>query len=193
MDKITIVNKISEGLFESALSNNLVSQFKEDLKFIVFTLKNNNELFTFLTSPFIEYKEKLKTVNQVFNSTLENDMLSFLNLLIEKNLLSYIEVIKTQFEKLSNEHENIIEGTIYTPFELSDNQIKSLELSFSNKLKKTIKFKQKIEKNLIAGIKIILDDTVYEYTINSKLEEAKQNIIDQINKKYNEDGGDINE
>ena len=164
MDKITIVNKISEGLFESALSNNLVSQFKEDLKFIVFTLKNNNELFTFLTSPFIEYKEKLKTVNQVFNSTLENDMLSFLNLLIEKNLLSYIEVIKTQFEKLSNEHENIIEGTIYTPFELSDNQIKSLELSFSNKLKKTIKFKQKIEKNLIAGIKIILDDTVYEYT-----------------------------
>ncbi|HBS10469.1 MAG TPA: hypothetical protein DEA28_01890, partial [Firmicutes bacterium] len=80
-----------------------------------------------------------------------------------------------------------------TPFELSDNQIKSLELSFSNKLKKTIKFKQKIEKNLIAGIKIILDDTVYEYTINSKLEEAKQNIIDQINKKYNEDGGDINE
>lgn len=193
MDKITIVNKISEGLFESALSNKLVSQFKEDLKFIVFTLKNNNELFTFLTSPFIEYKEKLKTVNQVFNSTLENDMLSFLNLLIEKNLLSYIEVIKTQFEKLSNEHENIIEGTIYTPFELSDNQIKSLELSFSNKLKKTIKFKQKIEKNLIAGIKIILDDTVYEYTINSKLEEAKQNIIDQINKKYNEDGGDINE
>lgn len=193
MDKITIVNKISEGLFESALSNNLVSQFKEDLKFIVFTLKNNNELFTFLTSPFIEYKEKLKTANQVFNSTLENDMLSFLNLLIEKNLLSYIEVIKTQFEKLSNEHENIIEGTIYTPFELSDNQIKSLELSFSNKLKKTIKFKQKIEKNLIAGIKIILDDTVYEYTINSKLEEAKQNIIDQINKKYNEDGGDINE
>ena len=89
MDKITIINKISEGLFESALTNNLVSAYKEDLKFIVFTLKNDKDLFSLLNSPFIDYKEKTKVTTQVFGKTLEADMIAFLNLIVEKELISY--------------------------------------------------------------------------------------------------------
>lgn len=186
MDKITIVNKISEGLFESALTNNLVSAYKEDLKFIVFTLKNDKDLFSLLNSPFIDYKEKAKVTTQVFGKTLEADMIAFLNLIVEKELISYIDLFASHFESLANEKDNIITGIIYTPFLLDESQIKKLEKAFRNRLNKTVKLTQKEEKSLIAGIRVVINDYVYEYSINSKLEDVKQNLITRINKQYNE-------
>lgn len=177
MIKDALINKVCEGFYSSGKENKAVIRYQEELKFFSWILKTNPELEQFLASPFLEEKEKNKTLDKLFSTVLLPEVIMFLKLLINKKLIQSFEDVKQEFDNLALKDENILIGTIYTPFKLNDQQISKLQLAFSKKLEKNVIFNQIIDESIIAGLKIILDTKLYEYSIDSKLNQIKEKLI----------------
>ncbi len=188
MDNDAIYNKIAEGLYASAVENNTLATYKEDLKFIVWNLVINKEYFDFLKSPFIEEKNKFKSLDEIFSSVVVPEVLDFIKLVINKGLISGIEYIQKHFNELAAIKENIILGTVYSAIKLKKSQIVALEKTFGKKFNHTVELKNIIDESLIIGIRVLINGYVYEYSAESELEEIKNGLITNINKETNSKG-----
>ena len=66
---------------------------------------------------------------------------------------------------------------IYTVNELSKEQINKLEESVTKKLNKKVELSNVIDPSIIGGIKIVVNDTVFDNSIVRRLESLKQELI----------------
>ncbi len=185
--KDALLTKVAEGLFASAKENKVVSIYREDLKFFSRNLKTNPEYFSFLRSPFIDYKDKCESLDNLFGNAFLPEILEFIKILITRELIGDIERIRKIFNRLADKEVNVIEGKIYTPFELTEAQINKICNAFSKKLNQEVVLKQRTDESLIAGIKVLLDGTVYEYSIDSELDSLREKIANNILTKEEKD------
>lgn len=171
------IPQIARGLFDVATERNTVAAYREDLKFLDWIFKHNQEIVDFLNSPFNSYKSKCKAMENLVGDLMIPGMMTFLKVLIHDSLIPYFSLIREEYNKLANDDACIAEGIVYTPYELDSNTIIRLEREFRRKLDKNIVLKQVIDKDIIAGIKVLLDGTLYEYSIQNRLEEVKKNLL----------------
>lgn len=181
MNRDALIEKITEGLYDSGCQSHAVTIFRENLKFIDWILKKNHELYLFLKSPFNSIKDKEITINNVFQDVLVSEVLIFLKMIVNNNLLTELDEIRDYYDQLIYKDENVAEAKIYSPFKLTEEQISNIKAAFNKKLKKQIVVKTYIDKSLIAGLKVIVDGVLYEYSIASRLDDIKDSLISNIN------------
>lgn len=182
MTKDALLSKVAEGFYRSAIEHKAVPAYREDLKFFVRNLEVNDSYFKFLKSPFVDYKDKCASLDNIFGKVFIPEMLAFIKILITKGLISDIEKIRKIFNRLADKDANILEGKIYTPFKLTDDQLFRISEAFSRKLDKKVILKERRDESLIGGAKVVLDGVVYEYSVSSKLENVRNNLIKNITK-----------
>lgn len=180
MNNNTLILKIAEGLYDGALEINKVDLIQAELKFFIWNLNKNPELFDYLKSTFNDYKDKCNTLDNLFKDILSNEILHFIKMLLERNFIEYIEDIRKNYDRLANESKNVVEGTIYSPFEIDKERISKMEDIFSSILNKKIILNLKIDSTLICGIKVFIKDKVYDYSIESKLNDVKDKLVKNI-------------
>lgn len=169
MIKDALITKVTEGLYSNAKQNKAVSSYQEELKFFNWILKKNPDLSKFLNSPFVDYKDKIKSIEDLFSNVFVSEIILFIKLLIEKKLIADIKQIYDVYDSLAEKDNNIVVGTIYTPFKLTTSQLESIQTSYAKKLNKNVVLKEIIDKSLILGVKIILDGQLYEYSASNEL------------------------
>ena len=179
MNNNPLVLKIAEGYFDCARENNKVSLYQEELNFFIWNLKKNPELQEYLSSPFNNYNDKCASIDSLFKGCLLDETLTFLKLLLKRDLFGYILEVKQVYDNLSNKINNKVEGTIFSPYKIDEEKIMQIESIFSNKLSKEVILKIQIDKSIIAGIRILIEDKVYEYSLNSRLDEIEDNLLNK--------------
>lgn len=182
-----VIEKVAQGLYQAAVERKAIRIYREELKFLVWNLKGNEIYFNFLKSPFVDYKDKCASLDDVFSKVFVAEFIEFLKILITRDLFQYIDNIRKAYNRLADAEANVLEGKIYSAYFLKPEQISKICSAFSKKLGKTIVLKEVNDPSLIAGIKVILGGTVYEYNVDTRLEEVKENLI----KKVCDEGGSI--
>ena len=101
----------------------------------------------------------------------------FIFLIIDKKRINYLDKICVEFNSECNEYRNIFEGTIYSVERLNEKQIKEIEESIALKLNKKVELSNVLDSSLIGGIKIVVNDTVFDNSIVNRLQSLKQELI----------------
>lgn len=172
----SLILKTTEGFFQNALENNQIIKFQENLKFLLWNLERTPSYYDLLNSPFVEIKDKYESLEDTFKDVLIPEVLLFAKILIEKNIFNHLKEVKETFDQLVDQEQNILDGFIYTPFELSETQISKIQAAFENKFNAKCNFKIVIDKDLIAGIRVLINETIFEYSVESKLDNIKENL-----------------
>lgn len=180
-----ILTRIADGLRQIGRANKVSGIYREDLKFFEWICKQNTDLISFLNSPSVDYPKKCQAMDELFKDLLVPEVMSFLKILIRDHMIDYLPQIREEYNRLADEDANIAEGQLFTPFVLPTSQVRKLERAFSNRIGRRVILTQIPDKKLIAGIRVILLDTEYEYSINTVLEGIKKNIL---SKEENQDG-----
>lgn len=165
------------AMYSVAEEMNEIEEVKEGLGFVCQVIDANNELMKFLDSPKIMNAEKEKTLSDVFGKNIPGCLLSFLNVLVKRRKLKGIHEIEKQYIHCYNRKHGILEGRIYTPFELSKKRVEDLEKMFSEKYDQNVKFTISIDKRVVAGMRIYVDDTLYDYSIDTKLDRIRDSLM----------------
>ena len=94
---------------------------------------------------------------------------NFVRVLAQNGRLGLLAEIHAQFLALKNEREGVLEAEVYSAFDLSPAQVAELVQRLEKKTGRQVKAKVEIDKNLIAGVRIVLGDKVIDGSARAQL------------------------
>ena len=172
-----IGDRYAESLFDLAKEENKVTQYLDDIKLVGEVLDSDPQIVQFFNHVLIENDKKIQLLDQSFKGNVDQYVLNFLKLLVQSRRIRYIDDIVKSYIKLSNQYLGIEEGMIYTPYELTDQQIQDIEKAISQKENKKVTLKVSIDPSLLGGIKVQISNRIYDGTIKNKVEMLKKELL----------------
>ena len=170
-------DRYAESLFDLAKEENKVTQYLDDIKLVGEVLDSDPQIVQFFNHVLIENDKKIQLLDQSFKGNVDQYVLNFLKLLVQSRRIRYIDDIVKSYIKLSNQYLGIEEGMIYTPYELTDQQIQDIEKAISQKEIKKVTLKVSIDPSLLGGIKVQISNRIYDGTIKNKVEMLKKELL----------------
>ena len=170
-------DRYAESLFDLAKEENKVTQYLDDIKLVGEVLDSDPQIVQFFNHVLIENDKKIQLLDQSFKGNVDQYVLNFLKLLVQSRRIRYIDDIVKSYIKLSNQYLGIEEGMIYTPYELTDQQIQDIEKAISQKDNKKVTLKVSIDPSLLGGIKVQIANRIYDGTIKNKVEMLKKELL----------------
>lgn len=170
-------DRYAESLFDLAKEENKVTQYLDDIKLVGEVLDSDPQIVQFFNHVLIENDKKIQLLDQSFKGNVDQYVLNFLKLLVQSRRIRYIDDIVKFYINLSNQYLGIEEGMIYTPYELTDQQIQDIEKAISQKENKKVTLKVSIDPSLLGGIKVQIANRIYDGTIKNKVEMLKKELL----------------
>jgi F-type H+-transporting ATPase subunit delta len=162
------------ALYEVADNKGKVEEYINDLKEIVLLMKNDDEFLKVIKHPKINTSKKKEMFIRIFKDKIDEGLLSFLLILIEKDRILYIEENLKEMEKIHLDRTNTLLAEVKTVIPLVETERENLRLKLAKMYEKKIIFDEKIDKKVIGGVYIRVGDDIIDGTVKSKLEEMKK-------------------
>lgn len=172
-----IANRYARALFELADELHRIDAWQEQMKTVKQIFTQNKEYLSFFAHYRISGTEKKEVLKQVFSKELDKEVLHFLLLLVDKKRIKGILEITSAFNSLCNESKHIKEGIVYSVNELSDEQLQSIETSVSEKIGYRVSFLNRIDKELISGVKVVVEDQVIDGSMKYRIQSLKAELL----------------
>ena len=105
----------------------------------------------------------------VLSGKLSGDAENLVRVLAENGRLDVLEDIRTQYEALRNEREGVVEAEVHTAFDLDASQLADLVARLEKRTGRKVKATVRLDKDLIAGVKVVLGDRVIDGSARAQL------------------------
>ena len=168
-----VSNEYAIALFDLAKEHNEVELVHNNLKVLVSSIEENPDFFKIINSYGLSNENKKDLISRILNLDENNYFLYFLYVLIDNNRFDQLKNILGSYYKLLLELNNQMEVTVYTKYSLTKEQKANLLIKLEKDFKKKIILTETIDNTLIGGIKVTVNDVIYDYTIDSQLEDLK--------------------
>lgn len=167
-----------EALVELAVEENKVDAFVEEISTLLDILLENKEFGELMMHPKIVKEEKIKVVEEVFKGRIDDELLGFMVLVIEKDRYSEVTDILNYCLSEIKAMKGI--GVVYvlTAIKLEQTQKDKIE----KRLLETTGYKQlemhyDVDESLIGGMKIRIGDRVVDSSVSTKLSELTKQLL----------------
>lgn len=174
MTAMTQTNKeYASALFMLGVENGAVDEYESHLESIRDIFEKTTDYIKVLESPAIPLSERLSLIDEAFEKNSPEYIVSFIKILCENGHIREICQCIDEFKELVRIYKNRTVATVYYVEPLTDEQkdalLKKLE-TVSGKNVETVYVK---DENLIGGIKVQIDDKIFDGSIKNRLNKAK--------------------
>lgn len=135
----------------------------------------NDAYLNLMNHPHLSKKEKCEMIDVAF-SDCDTMIKNFLKVLIEKNRFKSIVAIIDSFDQYYYAHHQIQEIFVTSAIVLSKQQEESIQAVFAKKYQKKIKMNIVVDKTLIAGLIVRVNDEIYDNSVLNQLSRLKESI-----------------
>ena len=171
-----VAQEYGTALFMLASEEEKVATYREGLALLKRAFEEEDEYLTFISSPSIPLTQRLASITEVFSGKLEENLLSFLLLLCEKNRLNcFFEAEKT-FEALYDESQRTLNLKVKSAVPFTDEQKSKLEEKLEAKYGCKVDTQYIIDTTLLGGVIIEADDIVIDGSLRHRMHEIKEVI-----------------
>jgi len=175
--KRSIATRYATALFELAKEKNILEAVEKDFPQVAQIVGTNHDLFRFLTHPAISNDEKKAMLSGILEGKIDDTLYDAICLAVDKGREAYIPMMWEEYRKLLMEHRKQAKAVVNTPYELSAELKKELTERLSKALGKSVILEEKVEKELIGGIKVQIGDRVYDGSIVSRLGQLRDAML----------------
>lgn len=173
----TIASRYAESLFALAREEDKIEAYDKDIDFVSSVFSSDPSFVPFFSHVLIEDAVKFNLLDKCFKGQIDSYVCNFLKLLVKKRRMRYIADICNAFKILCNEYHGIVEGILYSSFDLSEEEIHKIEKAVSTKENKNVQLRLELDKTLIGGIKIQIGNQIIDASIKNKLESLKKELL----------------
>lgn len=171
MVNIALVDRYSKALFELVLEQGLEDEMYKDFFNVAIIFKENYMLKRAFASNRISSREKRAILGEIFDRLDSPELLRrFLYVVLENRREERIYQIYKSYQWRYRKYKKIKPGTLKAPFPVSRERIRSMEEFFSEKLGGRVEIISEVDKSLIGGVVLKIEDTVYTDDIRSRLD-----------------------
>jgi F-type H+-transporting ATPase subunit delta len=176
MSSIIASRRYASALMSAAEEGNFLEQATEVLNKIKDTLDHSRELVHALKSPLINGDQKTHILEAIFKDLAGQKVMVFLKLLAHKKRAGQLPEIITEFHKLLDEKNGVINVDVQSAVKLSDEQAKELVNQLAGYTGKKIRAKMSLCEDLLGGVTIKIDDTILDGSVRHQLQMMKKSL-----------------
>lgn len=171
-----VAMRYAESLFDLAKEEKAIETYQSDM-IKIHDIFQDPAIVQFFSHVALQDDIKVSVLNKSIEGQISTYVYNFLLLLIKKRRIKYIMSICQCFQSLCNEYFGIKVGKVWSAYELSKDEISKIEEAMSKKLNKKVQLKLIIDESLIGGIKVEIDNHVYDDSLSYKLEALRQELL----------------
>ncbi|MDR1846717.1 MAG: ATP synthase F1 subunit delta [Bacteroidales bacterium] len=180
MGTVILQTRYAKALFVLAQQMNRNEEVYLDMLRIEKVCNENHILRAILKNPTIKPLKKKAILKELFSQSVSQLTMEFLSLLLTKRRDMYLLEIASQYIKLYKEDKGIKTVNVTTAAEMSSKIAAELEDILRKELNTKIEMHIKQNTSLIGGIKIEVDDKLYDASLLKSFSVLRQSFAQNI-------------
>ena len=173
----TTAQPYAEALIELANSTDQVKHITKDLLSVSDLLSNSKTLKLFLANPVIGKTSKKIVLSKLLKTQVNNIVLTFLYLLLDKHRIVLLDDIISRYIDLSNELKKTLVVHLKTAQILTNDQYNMLENKIRNMTRtKTVKIVTHVDSTIIAGLILQIGSKIIDTSLRGQLEKMASHL-----------------
>jgi F-type H+-transporting ATPase subunit delta len=174
----SIAKRYAKGLFAVGEKDGKYRAYFEELDRLLALFEGEKRLKKALMLPLLEMDKRKELLSDVMKAAAFSLPLSnLLRMLLEKNRMGYLPMIKDQYGELVDAKEGRVKGTLWSPFPVDTAVRTRIEGVLGEKMKKQVVLSTVEDKSLIGGMKIQIRGTIIDGSVKKQLETMRENIL----------------
>jgi|SRR5690625_54481 len=176
MSEAIAARRYAGALFQIGTEKDTVAELEKELRIVREVFQGNEQLYTFLKHPRINNAKKQQFINEVFQG-LQSNVVHTIALLVERGRIEMTPSIIDHFIQMVNDAKGNAEVTVYSVRALSSAEKAELETNFAKRFnKQSIELQNEIDSTLLGGLKIRVGNTIYDGSVQGKLQRIERDI-----------------
>lgn len=171
-----ITSRYAEALFSLKRDSKQLETTQIEIKELKKIFEENPDFIVVLSSSYKSIEEKIEIVDKTLKGV-DEDIKSLIKIVCQNHRASYLLEIFDEFNSLVNEYRGVKEGLVYSTQKLSDAQLAKLNKKISEIEHQPTELKNLIDSSLIGGVKVVINDHIYDGSIKHHLEDMKISLL----------------
>jgi F-type H+-transporting ATPase subunit delta len=173
----TLARRYALAVFQLAQEASAVDPVARDLHAMTNALYEDRTVKEFFLSPVIDRKEKGQLLVRSFEGKVNEIALHTLLLLVRKRREALLPEVVTQYEALQLQARGEEPLTVSSAKELSGDQLRSLVGRLEQIYGKKFSVTQRVQPDLIGGVRILMGDRRIDGTVEGRLQELTRTLF----------------
>ncbi len=171
-----ITSRYAEALYSLKRDSNTLEKTQLEIKELRKVFIENPDFVTLLSSSYKTLDEKVEIIDKVLVDV-DDEIKSLIKITCQNHRAMYLVEIFDDFNSLVNEYRGVKEGLVYSVEPLTEKQLTSLNKRISAVEKMPTELKNIIDPSLIGGVKVVINDHIYDGSIKHHLEDMKITLL----------------
>lgn len=176
MEERKLARRYAKALYDVSKVKQKTLPVLEDLQSLYDLFAADESLMGIFKTPNISHRAKLDIVKKSFEGNVSPLLYHFLEMLLEKNRMTYLPYVFEEFLVLKDKEEGILKAEAKSVVELSQNEITLLEEKLSKLLSKTVRVEMQKDESLLGGLWIKAGDWVMDESVRGRLDRMKEKL-----------------
>ena len=164
------------SLYDLAAEEGLETRILGELDEVQQLLKQNPDYLRLLSTPSVLNRERCGLLDEVLRDQVHLYGLNFVKILCEKGTLRELSGCARAYRVRYNQAHGILEATATTAVAMTEQQAKSLHEKLEKLTGKTIDLKTKVDPAVLGGIRLDIEGTELDGTVQNRLASLRRDI-----------------
>ena len=164
------------SLYDLAAEEGLEPRILGELDEVQQLLKQNPDYLRLLSTPSIPKKERCGLLDEALRGQVHLYVLNFLKILCEKGTLRELSGCARAYRIRYNQAHGILEATAISAVPLTEQQCTALHAKLESLTGKTIDLKTKVDVKVLGGIRLDIEGTELDGTVQNRLSSLRRDI-----------------
>ena len=164
----TVARPYAEAAFKLADAANALAKWSDMLGALAL-VSQDERVQRAVADPNLSDAQVAGMFISILSGRLSAEADNLLRVLAENGRIGLLPEIRTQFEALRNEREGVVEAEVQSAFELTEAQVADLVQRLEKKTGRKVRATVQVNKDLIAGVKVVLGDKVIDGSARAQL------------------------
>jgi F-type H+-transporting ATPase subunit delta len=174
----SIAKRYAKGLFVTGEKNGAYKSYLDQIDDFLSTIEREPKLMKALMLPLLEMEKRKDLLSAVMRTLgLAPAVSGMIQLLLDRNRITYVPVVREVYAELLNAKEGRMQGTLYSAYPVPPEMKKQVEEALGERLKKSVELAAVEDKGLIGGLKVVLGGLRIDGTIKRQLEILNESIM----------------
>jgi len=172
-----VAKRYAVALVSSAKEDSSLNAVSSDMDHLADLLDTSADFLAFVQHPLIPPDSQTKSLEALFKGKCDKLTMNLLLLLVRRERLADLPGIVDQARSMIQEEKGILPVDVFSAEPFTSTQEQELSKKLAARTGKTIELTVHVDPGLLGGFRLRMGDLVEDYSIATKLETFKQNVI----------------
>lgn len=170
-------SRYASALFQFCVSENCVEEVSANLATVKDLMAQSPLFHTMWYSPLIPSGRKRVVIGKLLEGKVHVATLAFLRLLIDKRREESLDAIPVELHILIDKAANRMRALATFAVEPTDDEVAGIVASLKQRTGKDVTVTVKVDKAILGGVLVRLDDLVLDGSIRGSLEKIREHML----------------